>query len=91
MDQKAINYNRALIIIHKTNNICTLGYDRDRTYSIVLNMSPYVENQRRERFHGISKIPNSWHKKLSRDLARHGTQHNGKGKSPENGDHPVHH
>ena len=62
MDQKAINYNRALIIIHKTNNICTLGYDRDRTYSMVLNMSPYVENLRRERFHGISKIPNSCRK-----------------------------
>ena len=68
-----------------------LGYNSNRTNSIVLYMSPYVENPRRERFHGISKIPSSCRKKLSRDFVRHGTQHNGKRKSPENGDHPFHH
>ena len=36
-----------------SNNIWTLGYDCNRTYSTVLNMSPYVENPRRERFHHI--------------------------------------
>ena len=46
-------------------------------------MYPYVENPRRERFHWISKIPNSCRMKLSRDFARHRTQHKGRAKSPE--------
>ena len=77
--------------IKQTNNICTLGYDRNLVCGIVLYMSPYVENPRREIFHGISKIPNYFRKKFPRGFARYGTQHNGKVKSPENGDHPVHH
>ena len=52
-------------------------------------MYPYVENPRHERFHGIFKIPNAFRKKLLRDFARHRTQHNGKVKSPKNGDHPY--
>ena len=73
-----------------SNNICTLGYNSNCTYSIVLYMYPYVENPRRERFHEISKIPNSCPKKFPRDFAKHRRRHNGKGESPENGDQPVH-
>ena len=69
----------------------TQGYDCNPTYSILLYMSPYVENTRCEIFHGMSKIPNSCRKKLSRNFARHVTQHNVKGKSPENYYHQVHH
>ena len=35
------------------NNIWNLGYNSNRTFSTVLNMSPYVENKRREIFHQI--------------------------------------
>ena len=54
-------------------------------------MFPYVENPRRERFCGISKIPISCRKNISHGFSRHGTEKNSKGKSPKNGDHPVHH
>ena len=47
-----------------------------------------MENPRHEILYGISKIPNSCHKKLLRKFARHGTQHNGKGISSKNGYYP---
>ena len=37
------------------NNIWTLGYNSNHMYSTVLNMSPYLENPRREIFHQISQ------------------------------------
>ena len=66
----------------ESNNICNLGYNRNRTYSTVLNKSPYVENPRREIFHQIlqsSKFPHyrvtlhdTEHKKLQRETTRNG-------------------
>ena len=54
-------------------------------------MYPYVENPRHEIFHGISKNPNYFRNKLLHNFASHGKLHNGKGKSPKNGDHWIHH
>ena len=86
-DSKPCSIHMLLLI----RDILILGNYRNLVRSIVLYMFPYVENPRCEIFHGISKILNSCRKKLSRNFARYGTQHKGKRKSPENGDHRVHH
>ena len=39
----------------ETNNICTLDYERNLVNTKFLNMSPNVENPRRERFHQMSQ------------------------------------
>ena len=56
----------------KPNNIWNLGYDHNRTYIAVLNMSPCVENQTREIFHQISKSS----KFLHYCATLHDTKHN---------------
>ena len=44
-----------VIGFNPSNNKYNLGYNSNRTYITVLNMSPYVENPRREIFHQISQ------------------------------------
>ena len=41
------------LINKQSNNKCNMGYNSNSKYSKVLNMSPYVENPRRDTFHQI--------------------------------------
>ena len=63
-----------------SNNIWTLGYDSNRTYSTVLNMYPYVENPWRDIFYQISQSSKFLHYRVT----LHGTEDNKTAK----GNHP---
>ena len=75
------NHNLKQYLFNKPNNKSNFCYNSNRTYFTLMNMSPYVENPKRERFHQISQSS----KFLNYRITLYDTEHNKivKGNHPE--------